>query len=184
MKPDPWKLKALIEMSPQKTKEELQAFLGIIDYINSLLTIWHIWITKTADIKQNIIDLDATYQKLFDKAKSIIKEDTYMKFYDLTQPLYLETDTCGLRLGDALLQTRNGRDKASDNSILRTTAFMTKSQTSAEKRYSNMERGTMNITWAEQVPSLQLSQRGDMFKIWFYWMVLNIPSLKGSVIED
>ena len=65
---------------------------------------------------------NATYLKLFDKAKSIIKEDVYMKFYDKTQPLYLETEAFGVGLEAALLQTRNGtscpRDKAPDNSTL------------------------------------------------------------------
>ena len=67
--------------------------------------------------------LNATYQKLLDRAKSIIKEDGCMKFYDETQPLYLETDESGVRLGVALLQTRSGtscpRGKPSTNSILR-----------------------------------------------------------------
>ena len=31
-----------------------------------------------------------------------------MKFYDDTQPLYLETDASGVGLGASLLQTRNG----------------------------------------------------------------------------
>ena len=51
------------------------------------------WITKTADTEQNRMDRmewNATYKKkLVDKAKSIIKEDACMKFYDKTQPLYL-----------------------------------------------------------------------------------------------
>ena len=46
-----------------------------------------------------------------------------MKSYDKTQPLYIETDASGFRLGAALLQTRSGtscpRDKAPGNSILR-----------------------------------------------------------------
>ena len=41
---------------------------------------------------------NVTYNKLFDKVKSIIKEGACMKFYNETQPLYLETDACGVRL--------------------------------------------------------------------------------------
>ena len=36
---------------------------------------------------------NASYQELFDKAKSLIKADMCMKFYDDTKALYLETDT-------------------------------------------------------------------------------------------
>ena len=87
---------------------------------------------------------NATYQKLFDKAKSIITEDTGIKFCDETQLLYLETDVSGIRLRATLLQTRSGtnclRDKVPDNSILRPIMFASKSLSSAERRYHNIER--------------------------------------------
>ena len=91
----------------------------------------------------------ATYQKLFNKAKSIIKEDACMKFYDEIQPLHLETDAFGVRLGAALLQLRSGascpRDKAPNNSILRPIAFASKSLSSVERWYSNIEREALGI---------------------------------------
>ena len=108
---------------------ELQAFFGIINYLSKFSP-------STANICESLRQLtlsktewtwNTTYQKLFDKAESIIKEDVCMQFYDKTQPLYLETDTSGVRLGAALLQTRYGtscpRDKAPNNSILRSMAF-------------------------------------------------------------
>ena len=92
---------------------------------------------------------NVTYQKMFDKAKVIIKEDVCLKFYDETKPLYLETDASGDRLGAAFLQTRRHtschRDKAPDNSILRPIAFSSKSLTGAEKRNSNIEREALGI---------------------------------------
>ena len=33
---------------------------------------------------------NAAYKKMFNKARSIIKEDTCMKFYDETKPLYIQ----------------------------------------------------------------------------------------------
>ena len=65
-----------------------------------------------------------TYQKIFDRMKSIIKEDACMKFYNETKPLYIEIDASGVGLGPALLQTRNDtscpRNEAPDNGILKT----------------------------------------------------------------
>ena len=39
---------------------------------------------------------------------NIIKQDTYMKFYDTSKPLYLERDTSSISLGVGLLQVRDG----------------------------------------------------------------------------
>ena len=42
---------------------------------------------------------NVTGQRIFDKAKSMIKEDACMTIYDNTKPLYLETDAPGMGLG-------------------------------------------------------------------------------------
>ena len=47
---------------------------------------------------------DSSYQQLFTNAKSIIKADMCMKFYDNSKLFYLETDVSGIGLGAALLQ--------------------------------------------------------------------------------
>ena len=105
--------------------------------------------TKTADISQTEWTWNADYQRLFNKAKSIIKCYAYMKFYDKTKPLYLETDESGVVLGTSLLQTRNStscpRDMAQDNNILRSVMFTSKSLSSTEKRYRNIERKALGI---------------------------------------
>ena len=109
VKLDLQKFKALMGMPPPKTKKELQAFLVIINYLRNFSP-------RTANVCESLRQLtssktewtwNATYQKLFDKAKSIIKEDACMEFYDETQPLYLETDVSGVGPGEALLQKRS-----------------------------------------------------------------------------
>ena len=91
----------------------------------------------------------ATCQKMFNKAKSIIKEDACMKFHDEMKPLYIDTDASGVGIGTTLLQTRSNnscpKDEAQDNSILRPIAFASKSLTRADKRYSNTEREALGI---------------------------------------
>ena len=67
-----------------------------------------------------------------------------MKFYNDTNPLYLETDTSRVGLGAALLQIWEGstcqKDTVPDNTILHPIAFASKSLTGTEHRYSNIER--------------------------------------------
>ena len=74
---------------------------------------------------------NASYQQLFDKAKSLNEVEMCMKFYDDTKPLYLETDASGVGLGAGLLQLRDNmgcqKDTAPDNTILSPTTFASKS---------------------------------------------------------
>ena len=92
----------MIEIPPPK--KELQAFLGVINYLNNVSP-------STADICKGLKQLtsvktewtwNAGYQKLFDKAKSIIRADECKKFFDETKPLYLEMGTSGGGLGASL----------------------------------------------------------------------------------
>ena len=88
-------------------KKELQAFLGIINYLA-------IFSPYTADVCDPLHKLtsnkvtwtwNVSYQSPFNKTKLLIKSDMCMKFYDDTKPLYLETDASGVGLVAVLLQT-------------------------------------------------------------------------------
>ena len=95
------------------------------------------------------MDMDSSYQQLFDKAKLLIKAEMCMKFYDDTKLLYLEIDASGIGLGAALLQLRDNmgcqKDTASDITILCPITFASKSLTCAEQRYSNIEHEVLGI---------------------------------------
>ena len=92
---------------------------------------------------------NASYQQLFNRAKSLIKVEICMKFYDDTKLLYLETDASGVGLGAVPLQLCNKtacqRDMVPDNAILRPVAFASQSFTGAEWRYSNIEWEVLGI---------------------------------------
>ena len=99
-----------VQCKPQKLKvltDMLQAFLGTINYLGkfSPTTVeacesLRKWTSAKAEWTWN-----TTYQKMFEEAKAIIKEDACMKFYIETKPLCIETDASGVGLGVALLQT-------------------------------------------------------------------------------
>ena len=73
---------------------------------------------------------NASYQQLFAKAKSLIKVDVCMNFYNDTKPLYLETDASGISLGAALLQLHDSttcqKGMAPDNTILHPITLLVK----------------------------------------------------------
>ena len=91
VQPDPQKVRALTEMLVPKNKKELQAFLGVINYLNKFSP-------GTSEVCEPLRKLtsskmtwtwNASYQQLFDKAKLLIKVEMCMKFYDDTKLLYL-----------------------------------------------------------------------------------------------
>ena len=144
VQPNPQKVRALTEMLAPKNKKELQAFRGVINYLNKFSP----GMLETCKLLRKLMSSKATlmwnasYQQLFDKAKSLIKLEMCMKFYDDTKPLYLETDVSGISLGAALLQPRDNtncpKDTVPDNTILHSIAFVSKNLTGAEQRYSNI----------------------------------------------
>ena len=145
VEPDLQKIKSLTKMPAPKNKKELQAFLGIIHFLgkfspgtaevckplHKLMSCKMMWTWNTSD------------QQLFDNAKSTIKADVCMKFYDNSKLLYLETDASGIGLGAALLQLHDDmvcqKGVAPQNITLHPIAFASKSLTGAEWRYSNIE---------------------------------------------
>ena len=95
---------------------------------------------------------NVTCQKIFNKAKSIIKGYTRMKFYDEIKPLYLEMDASGVELGATLLQTKSSTNCPSDdppnNSIPRPIAFTSKNLTGLKKKVQqHRKRSPMHIIW-------------------------------------
>ena len=80
--------------SAPRNKRELQSFSAIVNYLSKFSL-------GTAEVCKPLRKLtssrttwtwNASYQQLFDNAKSLIKTEVCMKFYDDTKALYLETD--------------------------------------------------------------------------------------------
>ena len=151
IQPDLQKVRALTEMLVSQNQKELQAFLGIINYLNKfspgMLEVSKPFRKLTSS--KMTWTWNASYQQQFNEAKSLIKEEMYMKFYDDTKPLYLETDASDVSLRAALIQLRDDmgcqKDTAPDNTSLHPIAFVSKSLTGAEQRYSNIEHEALGI---------------------------------------
>ena len=89
---DPQKIRGLTKMPAPKNKKELQAFLGIINYLSKFSP-------DKLEVCKPLRKLtsskamwmwDVSYQQWFEKAKLSIKVEMCMKFYDDTQLLYLK----------------------------------------------------------------------------------------------
>ena len=85
------------------------------------------------------------YQKLYEKVKTTIKNDVLC---NEKEPLYLLTDACSVGLVAVILKARDNlqfsQDGTSDNRVLLPMEFASKGLTSAETRYSNIEREALS----------------------------------------
>ena len=95
VQPDPQKVRALTEMPVPKNKKELQALLGIINYLNKfssgMLEACKP-LRKLTSSKATWI-WNASYLQLFNKAKSLIKVEMCMKFSEDTKLHYYNLGT-------------------------------------------------------------------------------------------
>ena len=108
MQPDPRKISALTETPTPKNKKELQAYLGIINYLSKFSPdmVEVCKPLRKLTSSKAMWTWDASYQQRFEKAKTLIKVEMCMKFYDDNIPLYLVTDTSGISLRAVLLLLR------------------------------------------------------------------------------
>ena len=138
VQPDPQKIRPLTQMPVPKNKKELQAFLGIINYLSKFSPDTSVVCKplRKLPLSKTTWTWHASYQQQFKKAKLLIKAEMCMKFYDDTKPLYLETDASGIGLRAALLQLRDNmvcqKGTVPDNTILQPIAFASKSLMGAE----------------------------------------------------
>ena len=148
---DPQKIIALTKMPAPKNKKVLLAFLGIINYLSKFSpdTSEVCKCLRKLTLSRTMWTWDASYQQRFEKAQLLNRTEMYMKFYDDTKLLYLETDVSGIGLGAALLQVRDNtacqKGIAPDNTILQPIAFASKTLMGAKQRYSNIECDILGI---------------------------------------
>ena len=126
VRPYPRKLEALMNMLSQNKKRttgtprhhELphshQVLLITAEVCEALHRLTSVKTEKTGN---------KTYQDPHYKAKTLIKQNVCIKFYDDVRPLYLKTDASRVRLGAGLSQVHHGmnctQEETPDNIILR-----------------------------------------------------------------
>ena len=100
---------------------------------------------------------NATYQKIFNKAKSIIK-DACMQSYDKTKSLYIEMDASRVGMGAVQVAPEmKHQTKAYSDPLY----FVSKSLSSTEKIQQHTKRSSRYTIWTQKVPSLLLCKGGE-----------------------
>ena len=144
--PDPFKIDALKRLPESKDKKLLQSFLGMVNYfarfnpnIANMTHNLRDLLKKGSDPKwTDVHSLD--FKKIIE---SLCSEGKLLRCYRPDLDLYIETDASGKGIGMPLLQSdSNERDS------LYPIAYGSKTLTSAEIRYANIECKLLGVVGA------------------------------------
>ena len=93
----PIKISTLMEMPLTNTKKEVQAFLGIINYLGNFSPRTVVVCKPLCKLTSSkaVWTWNVSYKAIYDKTKLFIKANACMKLYNENKPFYLETDASG-----------------------------------------------------------------------------------------
>ena len=150
--PDPVKVDAIHDAPPPTTAKDVRSFLGLATYCSK-------FIRNFSDLTQPLRDLTkkhATFRwtsqhaKSFQAVKSALESSTVMAYFDQNKETELVTDASPTGLSAILSQKSAGQD---DRKIV---AYISRSLTDVEKKYSQTEREALAAVWAIERLNLYL----------------------------
>ena len=153
MHPDPKKVQGITEMTAPKDKQQLQSFLGMVNYMGTFIPnlSHHTELLRAMLKKDNVFHWEDQQTRSFQQVKTLIAKanTTPLRYYDRNLPVTVQVDA-SLR-GACLIQQHKGKDQP--------IAFASKSLMDTETRYANIERELLAIVFACQRFSTYLLRR-------------------------
>ena len=146
MHPDPKKIQGITEMTAPTEKQQLQSFLGMVNYMGTFIPklSHHTEPLRSMLKKDNMFHWEEQQTQSFQQIKTLIAKasTTPLRYYDRNLPVTVKADASLRGLGACLIQKHNGEDQP--------IAFASKSLTDVETRYANIERELLAIVFACQ----------------------------------
>ena len=137
--PDPEKIQGISKMTPPQTKQELQSFLGVVNYLQTFiphlsLNTEPLWALLK---KENCFAWDESTNMCFQKIKSQLQKALLrpLRYYDQSKPVTLQCDASLKGLGACIIQ--GGQP----------IAFVNKSLMDTETHYANIKRELLAIIY-------------------------------------
>ena len=155
MHPDPKKVQGITEMTAPMDKQQLQSFLGMINYMGTFIPnlSHHTELLQAMLKKDNVFHWEEQQTRSFQKVKTLIAKanTTLLRNYDRNLPVTVQVDASLRGRGACLIQKHKGEDQP--------IAFASKNLTDMETRYANIERELLAIVFACQCFSTYLLGR-------------------------
>ncbi len=158
--PDPNKVAAIRNAAPPSSVKDVRSFLGMATYcVKFIPNFSHLseplrkLTTKNAQFRWTECE-----QRAFDNIKNALTSKTVMAYFDQTKQTELVTDASPWGLSAILAQ------KSSKYSDRRIVAYVSRSLSEVERKYSQTEREALAIVWAME--RLQIYLRGGKFTLY------------------
>ena len=155
MHPDPKKVQGITEMTAPMDKQQLQSFLGMVNYMGTFIPnlSHHTEPLRVMLKKDNVFHWNEQQTQSFQKIKALIAKANEMplRYYDRMKPVKVQADASLRGLEACLIQEFKGEDQP--------IPFASKSLMDAETRYANIERELVAIIFACQWCSTYLLGR-------------------------
>ena len=146
MHPDPKKVQGITEMTVPADKQQLQSFLGMVNYMGTFIRnlTHHTEKLRVMLKKDNIFHWEEQQTRSFQQIKTLSAKanNTPLRCYDWNLPVTVQVDASLRGLGAYLIQKHKGKDQP--------IAFASKSLMDVETRYANIERELLAIVFACQ----------------------------------
>ena len=141
---DPEKTEAISRMDTPTSVTDLRRFLGMVNQLGKFTP-------NIAEMSQPLRELLSTKKawlwvpqqdRAFQQIKEELTKPTTLIIYDPGAETKISADASSFRLGAVLLQQSEG--------LWKPIAYASRSMTQAERRYAQIEKGALAITWACQ----------------------------------
>ncbi|CAB3999375.1 Retrovirus-related Pol poly from transposon [Paramuricea clavata] len=148
IKPDPEKIQAILEMPHPTNLHEVRSFLGMVNQFSKFTT-------NLADLTKPIRELlvkntawtwGPPQQDAFDKIKKALTSAPILTLYDPNKATKIAADASSYGLGAVVLQEE-------EPDTWKPVSFISRSMTTTEARYAQIEKEALAVTWACEVTS-------------------------------
>ncbi|KAL8580396.1 hypothetical protein ACOMHN_020873 [Nucella lapillus] len=140
--PDPGKVEAIENMAAPSNIAELRRYLGMINYLGRYLAD----LSNTLSPLNNLLNKDVAWtwgpeqEKAFQDVKHLITTAPTLAYFDPERPTTVSADASQFGMGGVLMQEHPEG--------LRPVAFCSRTLTSAEKNYAQIEKECLASVWA------------------------------------
>ncbi len=139
----PDKIKAIRDMAAPTSVTELRSFMGMVNFMSRFIEN----LSRKMEPLNKLLCTDNEWtwgpdqEKAFEDVKAAITTPTVLAYYDQTRPTIVSSDASSYGIGAVLMQEDNQGQR-------RPVAYISRTMTSSERRYAQIEKELLGVVWA------------------------------------